>query len=201
MSEAGRRRPSRGTSGGPKGRVAGASSVRGRWDLSAEGASGLRSAFSLGGRRATKVLASGSRVRDAENGPRERQGVPASQLTGRVRGGQCPCEQAARDTGQPCGAVGMAAAGGAASTASPPRVEQAGNGRSTSPWTAPFWKLGRRLGRKGEAGCGGRQGESPKLGSRVFQRVLVTTSRLQRSVRGILSRTKVGTSVSAVGRE
>jgi hypothetical protein len=201
MSEAGHRRPSRGTSGGPRGRVAGASPMRGCWDLSAEGASGLRRVCSLGGRRVTKVLASGSRARDAENGARERQGVPASQLTGRVRGGQCPCEQAARDTEQPCGAVRMAAAGGAASTASPPRVEQAGNGRSTSPWTVAFWKLGRRLGRKGEAGRGGRQGESPKLGSSVFQRVLVTTSRLQRSVRGILSRVKVGTSVSATGRE
>jgi hypothetical protein len=63
------------------------------------------------------------------------------------------------------------------------------------------WKLGRRLERKGETGCSGRKGESPKLGSSVFQRVLVTTSRLQRSVRGILSRDDDGASASPEERE
>jgi hypothetical protein len=48
-------------------------------------------------------------------------------------------------------------------------------------------KLGRRSEGMREAGRGGRQGESPKLGSGAFQRVLVTTSRLQRLVRGIFS--------------
>jgi len=36
----------------------------------------------------------------------------------------------------PARAVVLAAAGDAASTASPPRVEDAGNGYSASPWTA-----------------------------------------------------------------
>jgi len=38
--------------------------------------------------------------------------------------------------------------------------------------------------KRGKAG-GGREGESPGLGNGVFQRVLVTTSRLQRLVRSI----------------
>jgi hypothetical protein len=38
--------------------------------------------------------------------------------------------------------------------------------------------------RRGKA-SGGRKGESPELGNGVFQRVLVTTSRLQKLVRGI----------------
>jgi hypothetical protein len=62
------------------------------------------------------------------------------------------------------------------------------------------WKLERRLGRKGETGCSGRKGESSKLGSGVFQRVLVTTSRLQRLVRGILSWDDGGASVSSEER-
>jgi hypothetical protein len=41
----------------------------------------------------------------------------------------------ARDTGLPSGAMMLAAAGGAAPTASPPRVEDAGNGYSASSWT------------------------------------------------------------------
>jgi hypothetical protein len=143
----------------------------------------------------------GTDLGNAGEGVWERQGVPASQPTGRVRGVQCRSAQRARDTERPFGAVRVAAAGGAASTASPPRVAKAGNGRAASSWTVAFWKLGRRLGRKGEAGCGGRKGESPKLGSSAVQRVLVTTSRLQRLVRSILSWTSCGTSVSWGGRE
>ena len=48
-------------------------------------------------------------------------------------------------------------------------------------------KLGRRLEGKRVGACGGRKGESPKLESGVFSRILVTTSRLQRLVRGIFS--------------
>lgn len=41
------------------------------------------------------------------------------------------------------------------------------------------------LGSKRGKASGGRKGESPVLGNGVFQRVLVTTSRLQRLVRSI----------------
>jgi hypothetical protein len=159
----------------------------GRRNLSVEGASGLRSGCSLDGRLVTKALAHRDRPRDAGEGVWERQGVPASQPIGCVRGAECRRVQRARDTERPCGAMRMAAAGGAASIAPPPRVVKAGNGRAASLWTVAFRKLGRRLGRKGEAGRGGRKGESPKLGSSAVQRVLVTTSRLQRLVRSILS--------------
>jgi hypothetical protein len=57
------------------------------------------------------------------------------------------------------------------------------------------WNLGRKRERKREAGRGGRKGESLKLGSGVFLRMLVTTSRLQRSRRGIFSWTNGGASV------
>jgi hypothetical protein len=56
------------------------------------------------------------------------------------------------------------------------------------------WKLGRRFEGKHEAGRGGRKGESLKLGGGVFRRILVTTSRLQRSRRGIFSWTNGGAS-------
>jgi hypothetical protein len=42
--------------------------------------------------------------------------------------------------------------------------------------------------------CGGQKGESPELESGVFQRMLVTTSRLQRLVRGIFSPNNGGVS-------
>jgi hypothetical protein len=63
------------------------------------------------------------------------------------------------------------------------------------------WNLGRWLGRKRGAGRGGRKGESLKLGDGVFQRMLVTTSRLQRLVRDIFSRKNGGASAASGRRE
>jgi hypothetical protein len=63
------------------------------------------------------------------------------------------------------------------------------------------WKLGRRLEGKRVGACGGRKGESPKLGSGVFQRMLVTTSRLQKLVRGIFSPKNGGASARSGGWE
>jgi hypothetical protein len=67
---------------------------------------------------------------------------------------------------------------------------------ATQGWTDQQWSSGIAAGgsvrktelplgsRRGKA-SGGRKGESPELGNGVFQRVLVTTSRLQKLVRGI----------------
>lgn len=63
------------------------------------------------------------------------------------------------------------------------------------------WNLGHWLERKRGAGRGGRKGESLKLGNGAFQRMLVTTSRLQRLVRGIFSRKNGGASALAGRRE
>jgi hypothetical protein len=63
------------------------------------------------------------------------------------------------------------------------------------------WKLGRRLEGKRVGACGGRKGESPKLGSGVFLRILVTTSRLQRLVRGIFSPNNGSVSAQSGGWE
>lgn len=50
-------------------------------------------------------------------------------------------------------------------------------------------------------GSGGRKGASPELGSGTIQRVLVTTSRLQKLVRGIFSRLERGAQASLESRE
>jgi hypothetical protein len=63
------------------------------------------------------------------------------------------------------------------------------------------WKLGRRLEGKRVGARDGRKGESPKLGSGVFLRMLVTTSRLQRLVRGIFSPSNGGVSARSGGWE
>jgi hypothetical protein len=110
----------------------------------------------LDGRLVKRVLAPWDRPRDAGEGTKGRQGVPASWLIGPVRGGQCPREQRVRDTGRPFGVMGLAAAGGAASTASPLRVEEAGNGQSTSLWTVAFGKS--------SEGSGGRAGQVAAVG-------------------------------------
>jgi hypothetical protein len=52
-----------------------------------------------------------------------------------------------------------------------------------------------------QTGCGGRKGESPELGNGAIQRVLVTTSRLQKLARGIFSRRERGAQASPEGRE
>jgi hypothetical protein len=81
----------------------------------------------------------GRGTQDPNSGCRgRREGVTggARELAYRVRVGPTKSARArAWDTGPPFGAVMLAAAGGAAPTASPPRVEDAGNGYSTSSWT------------------------------------------------------------------
>jgi hypothetical protein len=111
-------------------------------------------------------------------------------------GSRKPARATARDTEQPCrgGGVGSSWWRGVNCVATQGRrCRQRLFGVAVD---SDAWKLGRRPVWKRGAGCGGRKGESLKLGSGVFQRVLVTTSRLQRSVRSIFSRRNDGASVS-----
>jgi hypothetical protein len=102
--------------------------------MPAEGASDLLSVAVL-----TDRAGGGSRHPGTELGmPREVKGCErgACELAHRARVGPITSARAtARDTEQPSGAMMLAAAGGAASTASPPRVGDAGNGYPASPWT------------------------------------------------------------------
>lgn len=97
-----------------------------------------------------QVMAPRNRARDAEGGERVRQEAPASWRIGRVWGPQSPHGLLLGTPGNPYGAVMLAAAGGAAPTASPPRVGDAGNGYSASPWTVTRGNSGE--GPRGSAG-------------------------------------------------
>jgi hypothetical protein len=157
---------------------------RRRWDLLVEGALGLRSRILwLGCGEAGP--GSRGRARDAGHRPwAATRGVCESGH--RARAGQItPAWARARDTADPFGGDGSAAAGrGSTNCAVDPGLEtpamaiQRCRGRPRVEGWAPTQPEARGWSRQAE-------GESRKAGNGVALGVLVTTSRLQRLVRGI----------------
>jgi len=157
---------------------------RRRWDLLVEGASGSTICILWLG---CGEAGPGSRggARDAGHWLRAATwGVCGPDHRARA-GSTTPTRAAARDTAHPCRGDGLVAAGHRSTNCvADPRLE------------TPAMAIQRRRERpRAEAGLpprrrheddrGGRKGESPTLGNGVTPRVLVTTSRLQRLVRGI----------------
>jgi hypothetical protein len=157
---------------------------RRRWDLLVEGASGSTiCTLWLGCGEAGP----GSRGGARDAGHKQRaatRGVCEPDHRARA-GPTTPTRVAARDTAHPCRGDGLVAAGRRSTNCvADPRL-----GRQQWQSSVAEGGLGLRAGlpprRKHEENHGGRKGESPRLGNGVTPRVLVTTSRLQRLVRGI----------------
>jgi hypothetical protein len=193
-------RQSQGTSGGPESCVPSVSEGRGRWDLPAEGASNLRRVWSWW------------TARDKGSGSLE-PNLGCQGRNERATGGACKSARRARVR------LRTPARANSSGHRATLRGGEAGSGwrRSTNCVTTQgrrcrqrlfgavvdgnAWNLGRWLGRKRGAGRGGRKGESLKLGNGVFQRIRVTTSRLQRLGRDIFSRNNGGASAASGRRE
>jgi hypothetical protein len=95
----------------------------------------------------------------------------------------------------------MVEVGDAASTVSPLEAGDAGNGHPAPAWRGLGSRLRASVAEGPVAGNVGRKGASLELESGAIQRVLVTTSRLQKLVRGIFFRLERGAQASQEGRE
>jgi hypothetical protein len=186
MSEAGPLAAKSGYQWRPGSRAPRASEGSGGWDLPVEGASDSWNVCGHDGRRGKRVWCSG-----AELGmPGEERGRDRSVCEPAYwarEGSTKPARSRARDTGQPREGQGVGSSWGRSVncvTIQGRRCRQRLFGVAVD---GGGWKLGRRSEGKLGTGRGGRKGESLKLGSGVFRRVLVTTSRLQRSGRSIFS--------------
>lgn len=179
--------------------LAGESRAR-RWDLAVEGASGLWNR-ALGGARGSRSWHSqtssgcrGSR-REATRGVSDSDRADRAGLT-------TPTRSLERDTVHPCGGGGSIAASRSSTYC---LAAQGWTDQQWSPGVAAAGFVARSelplVPRDAEGGSG-LKGESPRLGNGVFQRVLVTTSRLQRLVRGIfLGRSGGATALLSISRD
>jgi hypothetical protein len=95
----------------------------------------------------------------------------------------------------------MIGVGGAASTMLPLEAGDAGNGHPAPAWKALGSTLRASVVESLGTGHEGRKGASPELENGAIRRVLVTTNRLQKLVRGIFSRRDRGVKASLEGRE
>jgi hypothetical protein len=196
MSEAGPLAAKLGYQWRPGSRALSASEGSGRWDLSAEGALDSWNVCGHDGRHRR----SGSGTLELNSGCRGRDegatGAPVSQPTGRVLGRQSPHELPLGTPSSPARGRGVGSSWRRSVNCVATQGRRCRQRLFGVAVDGNAWKLGRRPEGKRGSGCGGRKGESLKLESGVFRRVLVTTSQLQRSGRSIFSWKNDGASAS-----
>jgi hypothetical protein len=167
-----------------------------RWDLSAEGAPDSWKLCGHDGwhrRSGSGTLEPSSGCRGRDEGATR---ASVSQPTGRVLGRQSPHELSLGTPSSPARGRGVGSSWRRSVNCVATQGRRCRQRLFGVAVDGDAWKLGRRPEGKRGTGCGGRKGESLKLESGVFRRVLVTTSQLQRSGRSIFSWKNGGASAS-----